>query len=159
MSDPTLDDIDRAILDLLQEDARIANAEIARRVDLAPSAIFQRIRKLEEKGVIRGYHARLDPKVLGHGLMAFVMLRTGEGARGPEVRRKLAAIPEIVEVHRVVGEDCFFTKVRVADTDALGRLLDDEIQSISEVASTRTTIVVQTEKETFALPLRAPALV
>ncbi|HZD04659.1 MAG TPA: Lrp/AsnC family transcriptional regulator, partial [Longimicrobiales bacterium] len=73
------DDIDLAILSLLQENARIANAEIARRVDLAPSAVFQRIRKLEEKGVIRGYHARLDPKSLGHGLMAFVMLRTGEG--------------------------------------------------------------------------------
>lgn len=150
-----LDDIDRAILELLQEDARISNAEISRRVDLAPSAIFQRIKKLEDRGVIRGYHARLDPRALGHGLMAFVMLRTGEGARGPVVRKKLAAIPEIVEVHRVVGEDCFFIKVRVADTDALGRLLDDEIQAVPDVASTRTTIVVQTEKETFALPVRS----
>lgn len=148
-----LDDIDRAILELLQEDARIANAEIARRVDLAPSAVFQRIRKLEDRGVIQGYHARLDPRALGHGLMAFVMLRTGEGARGPVVRKKLAGIPEIVEVHRVVGEDCFFIKVRVADTDTLGRLLDDEIQAIPDVASTRTTIVVQTEKETFAVPI------
>lgn len=150
-----LDDIDRAILELLQEDARISNAEISRRVELAPSAIFQRIKKLEDRGVIRGYHARLDPRALGHGLMAFVMLRTGEGARGPVVRKKLAAIPEIVEVHRVVGEDCFFIKVRVADTDALGRLLDDEIQAVPDVASTRTTIVVQTEKETFALPVRS----
>lgn len=151
-----LDDIDRAILEFLQEDARIANAEIARRVDLAPSAVFQRIRKLEERGVIRGYHARLDPRALGHGLMAFVMLRTGEGAHGPTVRRRLADLPEVFEVHRVVGEDCFFIKVRVEDTEALGRLLDDEIQSIPDVASTRTTIVVQTEKETFTLPVRIP---
>ena len=151
---PKLDDIDRTILELLQENARIANAEIARRVDLAPSAVFQRIRKLEESGVIRGYHARLDPKALGHGLMAFVMLRTGEGARGPVMREKLSAIDDIVEVHRVVGEDCFFLKVRVADTEALGNLLDDDIQSIPEVASTRTTIVVQTAKETYALPVR-----
>lgn len=147
------DDIDLTILSLLQENARIAHAEIARRVDLAPSAVFQRIRKLEEKGVIRGYYARLDPKALGHGLMAFVMLRTGEGARSPVIRRKLADIPDVVEVHRVVGEDCFFIKVRVEDTDALGHLLDEQIQTIPDVASTRTTIVVQTEKETFALPV------
>lgn len=149
-----LDDIDCTILELLQDDARIANAEIARRVELAPSAVFQRIRKLEEKGVIRGYHARLDPKALGHGLMAFVMLRTGEGARSPVIRKQLAALSQVVEVHRVVGEDCFFIKVRVSDTEALGHLLDEQIQAIPDVASTRTTIVVQTEKETFALPVR-----
>lgn len=148
-----IDAVDRAILAELQENARISNAEIARRVDLAPSAVFQRIKKLEERGIVRGYHARLDPRALGHGLMAFVMIRTGEGARSPVMREKLSRIPEVIEVHRVVGEDCFFMKVRVSDTEALGRLLDEEIQSIPEVAGTRTTIVVQTAKETWALPL------
>lgn len=152
-----LDEIDRQILALLQEDARIANAEIARRVGLAPSAIFQRIRKLEERGVIRGYTARLDARALGFGLTAFVRIQTVAGARAPDVTRQLAAIPEVSEIHRVVGEDCFFLKVRVADTQALEDLLDHRIQPLDPVASTKTTIVLSTGKETLALPLPEPA--
>lgn len=150
-----IDDIDRAILLLLQENARIANAEIARQVGLAPSAIFQRIRKLEETGIIEGYTTRLAPRSLGFGLVAFVMIQTGENAVAAEVTRTLCAIPEVQEVHRVVGEDCFFVKVRVRDTDALGKLLDDQIQPIPAVATTRTTIVLKTGKETLGLPLDA----
>lgn len=152
-----LDEIDRQILALLQQDARVANAEIARRVGLAPSAIFQRIRKLEERGVIRGYSARLDARALGFGLTAFVRIQTAAGARAPDVTRQLAAIPEVAEIHRVVGEDCFFLKVRVADTQALEDLLDHRIQPLDPVASTKTTIVLSTGKETLALPLPEPA--
>lgn len=154
------DDTDLKILLLLQADARIANAEIARRVGLAPSAIFQRIRKLEEQGVIRGYHARLHPGKLEQGLMAFVLIRTSEGARAKETAAMLAAIPEVIEVHRVVGDDCFFLKVRVRDTDALGALLDEQIQPLPPVASTRTTIVLSTAKDhSHRLPLRRGRLV
>ena len=118
--------------------------------------IDQRIRKLEENGYIRGYTARLDPKRLGYGLTAFVRIQTGTGARAPEVTRELAAIPEVTEIHRVVGEDCFFLKVRVADPEALEDLLDHRIQPLDSVASTRTTIVLSTGKETLALPLPSP---
>lgn len=152
-----IDDIDRAILDMLQEDARIANAEIARRVGLAPSAIFQRIRKLEEQAVIQSYTARLNPDALGYGLTAFVTIQTRDGARASEVTRELAAIPEVTEVHRVVGEDCFFLKVRVHDPKALEALLDEKIQPLPSVASTRTTIVLSTGKETAAIPLNGGA--
>jgi Lrp/AsnC family leucine-responsive transcriptional regulator len=148
-----VDEIDLSILALLQEDARISNAEIARRVGLAASAIFQRIRKLEESGHIRGYTARLDPKKLGYGLTAFVRIQTGTGAQAPQVTRDLAAIPEVTEIHRVVGEDCFFLKVRVADTAALEDLLDHRIQPLDSVASTKTTIVLSTGKETLAVPI------
>jgi Lrp/AsnC family leucine-responsive transcriptional regulator len=144
------DEIDLQILQLLQENARIANAEIARRVGLAPSAVFQRVRKLEDSGVIRGYHARLCPVALEQGLLAFVLIRTGEGARAKETAAMLADIPEVLEVHRVVGDDCFFLKVRVRDTDALGVLLDEKIQRLPPVASTKTTIVLSTAKETQA---------
>lgn len=142
-----IDELDIAILRLLQENARTANAEIARRVGLAPSAVFQRIRKLEEQGIIAGYHAALDPAAIGQGLLAFIMVRTSEGARARETAEILASIPEVLEVHRVVGEDCFFLKVRAGDTDALGRLLDETIQPLPAVASTRTTIVLSTAKE------------
>lgn len=153
-----IDDIDLRIIELLHHDARMANAAIARDVGLAPSAVFQRIRKLETEGVIQGYHARLDPDALHQGLLAFVSVQTGEGARAAETSEMLAAIPEVVEVHRVVGDDCFLLKVRVRDTTALGTLLDEQIQRLTPVASTRTTIVLSTAKDTaIHLPLTGDA--
>ena len=142
------DETDLKILQILQENARTPNAEVARRVGLAPSAVFQRIRKLEDQGVITGYHAQLCPIALDQGLLAFVLIRTSEGARARETAAMLSAIPEVLEVHRVVGDDCFFLKVRVRDTDALGALLDEKIQPLPPVASTRTTIVLTTAKDT-----------
>lgn len=141
------DEIDLRIMEMLKNDARVANAAIARDVGLAPSAVFQRIRKLEEQGVITGYHARIDPGALDQGLLAFISVQTGEGARAKETANLLAGVPEVLEVHRVVGDDCFFLKVRVRDTAALGRLLDEKIQTLEPVASTRTTIVLSTAKE------------
>ncbi|HSJ13379.1 MAG TPA: Lrp/AsnC family transcriptional regulator [Longimicrobiales bacterium] len=148
-----IDDVDRAILDILQRNARTSNAEIARQVGLTPPAIFQRIRKLEESGIILGYTVRTEPRRLGFGLVAYIMVRTGEGARTAQTIEPLLRIPAVQEIHRVVGEDCFFVKVRVADTDALAHLLDHQIQPISSIASTRTTIVLHTAKESLALPL------
>jgi Lrp/AsnC family transcriptional regulator, leucine-responsive regulatory protein len=152
-----IDEIDRRILSLLQQDARVSNAEIARQVELAPSAIFQRIKKLEQAGIIRGYTARVNPKPLGFGLLAFVQIRTAVGATAPEVTRELSAIPEVFEVHRVVGEDCFYLKVRVSDPEALEVLLDQKIQPLRSVASTRTTIVLSTAKESQSLPIELDA--
>lgn len=148
-----LDDLDLRILALLQDNARIANATIGRELGITPSAVSQRIKKLEEGGVVTGYHAHLDPKVVGQGLLAFVAVQTGDGARGAnETGALLAGIPEVLEVHRVVGEDCFFLKIRVEDTGALGRLLDEKIQPLQPVASTRTTIVLSTAKDELPGP-------
>lgn len=149
----SLDDIDLRILDALQQEGRISNAEIARRLDMAASAIYERIRKLEDRGVIRGYTARLDPAALGYGLVAFVRIQTGEGARLSDTAPALDEMPEVQEAHRVVGEDCFFVKVRVRDTDDLARLLDEKIQPLPFVATTKTTIVLNTTKESSRLPL------
>jgi Lrp/AsnC family transcriptional regulator, leucine-responsive regulatory protein len=146
------DDIDVRILALLQNNARIANAAIGREVGLTPSAVSQRIKKLEDGGVIEGYRAHLDPSAVGKGLLAFVAVQTAEGARARETGEILARIPEVLEVHRVVGEDCFFLKIRVPDTGALGRLLDEKIQPLPPVASTRTTIVLSTAKEVLPGP-------
>ncbi len=148
-----MDEIDRRILDLLQGNARLPVAEIARSVALGASAVHQRIRKLEESGVIQGYEARLDPQALGRDLVSFVRVQTGEGARADAITAALVGLPEVQEVHRVVGEDCFFVKVRVRDTRALADLLDHRIQTIPNVASTRTTIVLTTAKESRSIPL------
>ncbi|HEX5831028.1 MAG TPA: Lrp/AsnC family transcriptional regulator [Gemmatimonadaceae bacterium] len=152
-----MDTTDRSILELLQDDARLSNAEIARRVGMAPSATLERIRKLEERGVIGGYTAIVRPEAVGLGLLAFVFVRADdgpdEGAHPGLTERRLAEIPEVQEVHHVAGEDCFLVKVRSADTASLGRLLRDTIGRIPTIRSTRTTIVLGTAKESTRLPL------
>lgn len=146
-----IDDIDKNILNIIQQDGRESNAEIARQVSLAPSAVLERVRKLEEKGVIKGYSASLDPKQVGFGLIAFVFVRTNECGDGTD--QLLAEIPEVLEVHDVAGEDSYLLKVRASDPEDLARLLREKLKSIPTVVTTRTTVVLQTVKETTALPL------
>ncbi|MBG0778133.1 MAG: Lrp/AsnC family transcriptional regulator [Desulfovibrionaceae bacterium] len=146
-----LDDVDRKLLGLLQENARISNADLARRVGMAPSAVLERVRKLERRGAILGYEARIDPKALDMGLTAFTFVRTEETPGSIESGELLARIPEVMEVHHTAGQDCYLLKVRVADTEALGRLLI-EFGRIETVRDTRTTIVLTTVKESLALP-------
>ena len=144
------------ILNILQQDARTPNAEIARRVGLAPSAVYERMRKLEERGIVQGYTARLDARALGLGLLAFVFVRADERVGSDETAQLLSAIPEVQEVHHIAGEDCFLVKVRAPDTEALSRLLRDRFGALPAVRSTRTTVVLRTVKEGGALPLGAP---
>jgi len=120
---------------------------------MAASGILERIRKLEKCGVIQGYEARVNPKTLGLGLVAFVFVRTEERVGRTEAAKRLARIPEVQEVHHVAGEDCYLVKVRAADPEALGRLLRSRFGRIKSVRSTRTTIVLETVKETGRLPV------
>ncbi|HEY0048275.1 MAG TPA: Lrp/AsnC family transcriptional regulator [Pyrinomonadaceae bacterium] len=145
-----INDIDKQILNIVQQDARISNAEIARQVGLAPSAVLERIRKLEERGVIHGYETKIDGAQIGFGLTAFVFVRTSVCG---ELDETLAQIPEVLEVHDVAGEDCYLLKVRAENTEELGNLLREKLKPIPEIISTRTTVVLKTIKETTALPL------
>lgn len=146
-----IDSIDKKILGIIQQDARTANVEIARQVGLAPSAVLERLRKMEERGVIRGFTADLEPASVGFGLLAFVFVRTNECGDGTD--ELLAKIPEVLEVHDVAGEDSFLLKVRAENTEDLGRLLREKLKVLPSVLSTRTTVVLETVKETGALPL------
>lgn len=142
------------ILALLQEDARVPNAEIGRQVGLVPSAIFQRVRKLHDRGVIVGHEARIDPRAVGLKLAAFIFVRADERVASHETALRLAELPEVQELHHVAGEDCYLLKVRVADTAELGRLLREKLGVIESVLSTRSTVVLETIKETARLPLQ-----
>ena len=146
-----INDIDIKILNIIQQDARIANAEIARQIGLAPSAVLERLRKLEERGVIRRYTAEIDAAEVGFGITAFVFVRTNECGDGTE--QLLAQIPEVLEVHDVAGEDSYLLKVRAKNTEDLARILREKFKALPNVLSTRTTVVLQTIKETIALPL------
>lgn len=146
-----IDETDKDILNIIQRDAKITNVEIARRVELAPSAVLERIRKLEERGFVRDYTANLDARQLGFGLTAFVFVRTDD--KHGETAEILTGFPEILEVHHVAGEDCYLVKVKVSDAEALGQLLRERIGALNGVTSTKTTVVLQTVKETTVLPL------
>jgi len=148
-----LDEIDLQILTIVQQNARITNADIARQIEMAPSAVLERIRKLEASGMIQGYEARLNAPDLDLGLLAFIFVRTDERGGAPETAQRLAEIPAVQEVHRVAGEDCYLIKVRTANTEALDRLLREDISPIEWIRSTRTTIVLSTVKETARLPI------
>jgi Lrp/AsnC family leucine-responsive transcriptional regulator len=149
----TIDELDARILEILQDHARVTQAEIAKAVGLAPSAVMERMRKLETKGVIRGYVATLDPHVADLPLLAFVSVRTSEYGPEQPSAQALADIPEVLEVHHVAGDDCYLLKVRARDAEHLGQLLRQHIATVPHVTSTRTTIVLATSKETSRIPL------
>ncbi|HEY0557195.1 MAG TPA: Lrp/AsnC family transcriptional regulator [Thermoanaerobaculia bacterium] len=151
-----IDDIDRQILNILQQNARTSNAEIARQVEMAPSAVLERIRRLETRGVIQGYEARINPEALGLNILAFVFVRSTDFDGEAKTAELLSQIPEVLEAHHIAGEDCFLMKVRARDTKSLGRLLRDRIGSTGAVESTRTTIVLETVRESARLPLSLP---
>jgi len=152
-----MDEKDRLILELLQRDGRMTNVELARAVELTPSATLERVRKLEERGVIRGYMALLDPKEFDLGLVAFIFVRvdglTDIIEDSETTARELAALPSVQELHHLAGEDCFLVKVRARDTDDLYRVLKYEFGRFKNIRSTRTTIVLKTEKEMPQLPI------
>jgi Lrp/AsnC family transcriptional regulator, leucine-responsive regulatory protein len=155
-----IDETDRQILSILQQNARTSNAEIARQVDMAPSAVLERIRRLETRGVIQGYEARINPEALGLNLLAFVFVRSTDFDGEAKTAELLAGIPGVLEAHHIAGEDCFLLKVRSPDARTLGRLLRERIGGTGSVQSTRTTIVLETVREESRLPLEIsrPAL-
>jgi len=147
VSEKNLDPIDYQILDQLQANAREAQVDIARAVGLAPSAVLERIRKLEARGVVKGYAAQVNPRALGLGLLAFVAVRSEEASADQSIAKALADCPEVLEVHHVAGDDCYLLKVRARDAEHLGQILRQQIAATVSVISTKTTIVLETVKE------------
>jgi Lrp/AsnC family leucine-responsive transcriptional regulator len=111
------------LLRLLREDPRISISELARRVGMSPPAMRERIQRLEESGVIQGTHVALDPKALGYPIAAFVRVRPMPG-KLPKIAELARNMPQVVECHRITGEDCFIMKIYLEELDALDRVLD-----------------------------------
>lgn len=142
-----LDDTDLKILELIQANGRITNADLARELSMAPSAMLERVKKLEQKKAILQYTAVIDPDVVGQKLLAFILIKTRETEiTDTETAAAISEIPEVQEVHHIAGEDCFLVKVRTTDSKALVQLLR-QIKKNTGVISTKTTIVLDTAKE------------
>lgn len=152
MTAPRLDDTDRRILDLLQTDSRISQADIARAVSMAPSAIHDRLRKLDEKGLLGGKELRIPPKQLGFHILAFVSVKASCHCLTEESSHLISAMPEVQEMHLVAGQDCYMLKVRTKNTDDLADFLR-AIGALPDVAGLTSTICLETLKETTRIPV------
>lgn len=138
-----MDRFDISILKYLQENARLSTAELGRSIGLSTTATKERVKKLEDEGIIKGYHAAVNAKAVGYQLVAFITVPVGDiGIR--EMGDRLVATPEVLECHKVTGNTCFLVKVKVRDADHLEHLVD----SINQYArNTYTYLVLSTLKE------------
>ena len=143
-----LDEINRRLLWELQTDARVTMAELGRRINLSAPAVAERVQRLERAGVITGYHAEVDPKAIGFPIAAVVRVRptTTRLQKIPELARQ---IPEIVDCHRITGEDCFFVKLHLRSMDDLEEILDRFLV----LGQTTTSIIHSSPVDGRPLPL------
>ncbi|HYW09642.1 MAG TPA: Lrp/AsnC family transcriptional regulator [Longimicrobium sp.] len=148
------DDIDTRLLEMLQENGRTSQHDLAVAVGLSSPAVGERLRKLEERGIIRGFTAVLDPKLLGRDVTAFLAVGISGSAFYPEFLARVGENVEVLECHSVTGQGSHLLKVRTDSTSGLELLLA-EIQSWPGVQWTNTSIVLSTVKETAVLGLRA----
>jgi Lrp/AsnC family leucine-responsive transcriptional regulator len=146
-----VEDIDRQILRLLSQDGRMSFTDLGRATGLSTSAVHQRVRRLEQRGIIRGYTVVVEPEAVGLSLTAFVSVTPLDPAAPDDVPDRLSGIPEIEACHSVAGEENYILKVRVDSPAALESLLA-KLRSEAGVA-TRTTIVLSTPYEARPLPL------
>jgi len=150
-----LDEIDRALLHILQTDARISNADLARQVSLSPPAVHARMRRLQEQGVIRGYVTVLDREALGYEMLCLISIRMERHQR-PDIERVRAAVgqmPEVLECHHLTGEFDYQLKVVVHNRKELERFVVDRLATIPGIAHIRTSLVFSEIKSTSELPV------
>ena len=148
LSDHQLDATNRQLLALLQAEARLSLAELGRRVGLTAPAVGERIARLEEAGVIRGYHADVDPRALGYDLSVILRIRPGP-LMIPKVAELAQRTPEITECHRVTGDDCFIMRLHVRDVIHLEEIIDTFVP----LGQTTTSIM-----QSSPVPGRGPAV-
>ena len=151
-----LDRIDRMILDILQNEGRIAISELASRVSLSTTPCSERVKRLEREGIIMGYHARLNPKHLDRNLLVFleISLSAKSGDVFEQVAKDLMEIPEVQECHLISGDFDYLVKARLKEMSAYRRLLGDLLKKLPSSASSHSYIVMEEIKESLYLDVR-----
>jgi Lrp/AsnC family leucine-responsive transcriptional regulator len=142
-----LDAIDYKLLDLLQQNARMTQLEMAAAVGLSQPAVAERMRKLEQEGIITSYSARVDGKKLGKDITAFIGVRIEHPKYNAGFGKKVLDIPDVLECHRITGPDSYLLKVVTEDTHSLDSLISDLLRHIPGVTRTLTTVVTSSIKE------------
>ena len=146
---------DSKALARLQRQGRESWASLGEALGMTGPAAADRVRRLEERGVIKGYAAIVDPEAVGLALTAFVAVTLDRPSHRAAFLRRVASLPEVQECHHVAGDDDYVLKVRCRGAADLDRVISDELKSVAGVGRTRTTIVLRTLKETTVLPLPA----
>ncbi|WP_138007205.1 Lrp/AsnC family transcriptional regulator [Halalkalirubrum salinum] len=147
-----LDETDRAILRILSADARTPFSEIARRIEMSSATVHDRVSRLEDAGVIRGYHADIDPKAVGYGVSALVGLRVEQG-REEDALSRLREIDGVEEIHLTTGEWDVILRVFAKDTDGLRELMFDNVAAMDGFSRSQTMIILGTDYETPGPPV------
>jgi Lrp/AsnC family leucine-responsive transcriptional regulator len=147
-----LDDIDRGILELLQADCKATLARVGEQVGLSAPAIVERVKKLEHEGFIEGYHARLNARLLGLDVSAFISVWTTHTRAMDELTRQLESFSDVLECHHVTGDPTLLVKVKTRNTQSLERLIS-AVRSLPGVERTETNVVLSTLVERTGLGL------
>lgn len=155
MHSVSLDAIDRKILDALQENARISNADLARAVGLSPSACSRRVRDLEESGIIKRYAALIDPEIAGMPVSVFVNVTLEKQVEGDleAFENAVAALPEVMECYLMTGDSDYLLRVVASDVAAFRTFLMDHLTRIPGVANIQSSFALNQVKYLTALPL------
>lgn len=148
-----MDDIDRKLLAILMENGRSTWVDLAEAVGLSAPSVTERVRKLERAGIIREYVAVVDPTAVEQRLLALVYVSLGSTCNHDEFIDAVRQLPQVQECHIIAGDFDYALKVRCPDGEALAVLLRNEIRSLASVAATSSRIILQTMKETTAVPL------
>lgn len=155
MTKAKLDSIDRKILELLQANSNITNAQLAHEVGLSPAPTLERVKKLETQGVIKSYHAVVDMASVGLGVCTFVTVSL-KGHNKDNIEKFIKAIskiPEVVECHHVTGQADFILKVVASDIPAYQNLMLEKVTNIEVVDNMQSTVILSTFKDSRVLPL------
>jgi Lrp/AsnC family leucine-responsive transcriptional regulator len=150
-----LDGTDRKILDILQSNSNITNAQLAQEIGLSPAPTLERVKKLEQSGIIKSYHALLDHASVGLGVSTFVMVSL-KGHNKENIDRfmnSISAIPEIVECHHVTGQADFILKIICADIPAYQKLMLEKVSNIEVVDNMQSMVILSTFKDSKVVPL------
>jgi len=155
MGATTIDELDRAILGILQEEGRVTNVELASRVGLTAPPCLRRMRALEESGVIRGYHAELDPGALGYSIMVFALVSLRSQAEDDlrAFEAHVAELPEVRECHMLNGEIDFILKIVAHDLQSFQAFLTSKLTPAPNVASVKTSLTIRTSKTSCGIPV------
>ena len=150
-----LDSTDRKILEILQNNSNITNAQLAKEIGLSPAPTLERVNKLETSGIIKSYHAVIDPSSVGLGVNTFVMVSL-KGHNKDNIEKFIGAIKqidEIIECHHVTGAGDFILKIVCADIAAYQQLMLERVSNIDVVDSLQTMVILSTFKDSKSLPL------
>ncbi len=148
IAEPVRDTRNVELLRLLREDPRMPVSELARRIGMSAPAVRERLNRLEEDGIMKGYRLEVDPRALGYPIAAYVRIRPMPG-KLPRIAELAQRTPQVVECHRITGEDCFILKIHLEELDALDRILDRFL----EYGQTTTSIVQSSPVPLRGLPL------